>query len=437
MRFDCCKLTTDGDCLSEAHLAVPLVDRSEAGTTTKRMYILKSDGRTFSFSTIRLIWLAVAVSIMLPVCGVVLQAQWIADPGVDKLLQTSIDQVYNLEFDKAEGTLAEVVRLRPDHPAGFFFQAMVQWWRILCNYDDASQDDLFFRKLEIVIDMCDKRLDKNPDDITALFFKGGSVGFRGRLRANRGNWIGAANDGVVALPLVQKAYTLDPNNADVLLGMGIYNYYAEVIPDRYPIVKPLMIFFPSGDRKKGLAQLELATKNANYARVEAKYFLMQNYYLYEKNFARALEIARSLHASYPRNPLFHRYLGRTLVTNGLMDEANAVFTEIEELYVKKQTGYDLYDGREAYYYLGRYQFFAGRYPQALEYFYKSDELSRKLDKEGPSGFMSLANLQVGMIYDLQGKREHALQQYRKVLAMKEYENSHRDAKKYTEKPYGK
>ena len=66
---------------------------------------------------------------------------------------------------------------------------------------------------------------------------------------------------------------------------------------------------------------------------------------------------------------------------------------------------------------------------------KCDSLSRKIDKDGPSGFMSLGNLLMGMTYDLQNKREHALQQYRKVLAMKEYENSHVDAKRYTEKPY--
>lgn len=64
-----------------------------------------------------------------------------------------------------------------------------------------------------------------------------------------------------------------------------------------------------------------------------------------------------------------------------------------------------------------------------------DSLSRKIDKEGPSGFMSLANLLMGMIFDLQYKRGYAVQQYRKVLAMKEYETSHQEAKKYMEKPY--
>ena len=75
-------------------------------------------------------------------------------------------------------------------------------------------------------------------------FKGGAIGFRGRLRATRDSWIKAADDGREALPIVEQASKLDSNNTDVELGFGIYNYYAAVIPDEYPMIKPLMIFFP-------------------------------------------------------------------------------------------------------------------------------------------------------------------------------------------------
>jgi tetratricopeptide (TPR) repeat protein len=271
--------------------------------------------------------------------------------------------------------------------------------------------------------------------VVALFFKGGSVGFRGRLRANRGKWLGAANDGISALPLVRKAYEFEPNNYDVLLGIGIYNYYAAVIPEKYPIVKPAMIFFPSGDRIKGLEQLRLASLYAKYAKIEATYFLMQNYFMYEKNYTGALEIARTLHGKYPNNSVFQRYFGRCLVSTGYVGEANDIFHEIIKRYSKKQLGYDLYDAREAYYYIGRFEFMAGRFDAALPFLYKCDEISRKLDKDETSGFMSMANLLIGMIYDSQGKRPYALQQYNKVLVMKDYENSHREANKYISQPY--
>jgi tetratricopeptide (TPR) repeat protein len=165
------------------------------------------------------------------------------------------------------------------------------------------------------------------------------------------------------------------------------------------------------------------------------YFLMQNYFVYEKDYAGALELARKLHAKYPNNSMFHRYVGRCLVSTGYLGEAKDIFVDIEKRCSKKQLGYDTYDAREAYYYLGKFDFMAGRFDEALNYLYRSDELSRKIDKDEPSGFMSLGNLLIGMIYDAQGKRQDAMQQYKKVLAMKEYEDSHKESKKYLEKPY--
>jgi len=362
-------------------------------------------------------------------------SQWLDDPILDQRVLRGIDKLYNYEFDRADSDFLEVIRLRPDHPAGYFFRAMIQWERIISNFDDESQDDKLYRMLDVVIDMCEKRLDEHPNDVTAMFFNGGAVGFRGRLRANRGKWLGAVNDGMVALPLVRKAYELEPNNYDVLLGIGIYNYYASVVPERYPIVKPAMIFFPSGDRKKGLEQLRQASQNAKYAKVEAMYFLMQNYFVYEKDYANALELARKLHAKYPNNSMFHRYVGRCLVSTGYLGEAKSIFVDIEKRCSKKQLGYDTYDAREAYYYLGKFDFMAGRFDAALNDLYRNDELSRKIDKDEPSGFMSLGNLLIGMIYDAQGKRQDAVQQYKKVLAMKEYEDSYTESKKYLEKPY--
>ena len=363
------------------------------------------------------------------------QSQWLDDPVFEQRVLRGIDKLYNYEFDRADSDFTEVIRLRPDHPAGYFFRAMVQWERIISNFDDESQDDKLYKMLDGVIEMCEKRLDEHPNDVTAMFFNGGAVGFRGRLRANRGKWLGAANDGMVALPLVRKAYELEPNNYDVLLGIGIYNYYASVVPEKYPIVKPAMIFFPSGDRKKGLEQLRQASQNAKYAKVEAMYFLMQNYFVYEKDYANALELARKLHAKYPNNSMFHRYVGRCLVSTGYLGEAKDIFVDIEKRCSKKQLGYDTYDAREACYYLGKFDFMAGRFDAALNYLYRNDELSRKIDKDEPSGFMSLGNLLIGMIYDAQGKRQDAIQQYKKVLAMKEYEDSHTESKKYLEKPY--
>lgn len=71
------------------------------------------------------------------------RCQWPNDPEIDALVQQGIDEVYNFEFEKAEANFDRVIQLRPDHPVGYFFRAMIQWERISCNFDDESQDDNF------------------------------------------------------------------------------------------------------------------------------------------------------------------------------------------------------------------------------------------------------------------------------------------------------
>ena len=153
------------------------------------------------------------------------------DSVLDSVITTGIKQIYNIKFSQAETTFRRLIADYPEHPAGRFFLAMIDWWKILLDPDNESYDEIFFQKLEDVIYQCDQVLEKNPNNVDALFFKGGSIGFRGRLRAFRESWLKAADDGREALPIVEQAASLDPNNMDVQLGFGIYNYYASVIPE--------------------------------------------------------------------------------------------------------------------------------------------------------------------------------------------------------------
>ena len=364
-------------------------------------------------------------------------SQWLPDSAADFHTQRGIDFIYTLQFDSAKSEFNRLIRIKPDHPGGHFFLAMVEWWKILIDLNNKNNDDNFYSLIEKVIQLCDKKLDNNPDDVTALFFKGGAIGFRGRLRVHREEWLPAANDGRLAIPIVHQAYKLEPNNVDILLGMGIYNYYRDVIPEEYPFVKPLVIFFPSGDKMLGMQQLRQASEKARYANVEATYFLIQILSNYEKKFSQALPLALNLYKKYPNNPVFHRYVGRLYSSLGKWDDMYKISTEVISHSLSNQPGYNESTLREAYFYAGLYQMNYLKNDTALQYFYKCDELSRILDIGEQSGFMVMSNLKIGMIYDLQNKRDLAIIQYDKVSNMTAYQGSRDMAKQYLKKPYGK
>jgi tetratricopeptide (TPR) repeat protein len=162
---------------------------------------------------------------------------------------------------------------------------------------------------------------------------------------------------------------------------------------------------------------------------------MQIYFMYEKDYAKALVLADNLHTRFPNNMLFHKYLGRCYVSVNNWQTAEQVFTEILNRVRTHQRGYTTSAEREAEYYLGMNDMNMRRYELALPHFYRCDELSRNLDREEPSGFMVMTNLKVGMIYDAQAKRDLAIMQYKKVLSMKEFKDSYKQAEQFLNTPY--
>jgi tetratricopeptide (TPR) repeat protein len=352
----------------------------------------------------------------------------------DFLVSLGMEQIYNIEFEEAKNTFQKISNHYPNHPAGRFGLAMIYWWKIILDTSYEGFDELFVQKMEDVIEFCDEILDKNPKNVDALFFKGGAIGFRGRLNVLRENWFNAAGDGKEALPLVEKAGNLDPSNTDVKLGFGIYNYYVSVIPENYPIVKPLLIFFPSGDKELGLRQLKTTATDGIYAKYEAQYFLMNLYYNFEKDMEMAEFYSNMLTESFPNNPVFQRWRGRIAVKRSDWVTADSLFKNILQKAELKKRGYkSLRIQREASYYIAYRYKSIGEFDSSLVYFQKCVDLSIKIYNEEESGFMINSTLYIGTIKEMQGKHIEAKMFYERVLEMREYGNSHTLAENYIDR----
>jgi len=363
--------------------------------------------------------------------------QWsILNAEADSIVLKGMDYTYNLDFIQAKKCFEAVQNKYPEHPAGYFLDAMIDWWKILIDKKSQAQyKNSFLSKIDKTIAICDKLLEKNPVNINALFFKAGSIGYRGRFYVEDESWINAIKDGNTAFDLLIECLKIAPNNHDIMLGTGIYNYFAAAIPEKYPIVKPMMLLLPSGDKKIGEMQIKAAASNARYTTVEAKVVLMQIYYIFENRPFEALTVIEELHKKYPNNPYFKKYYARTLVRIGHWSIFEDIWREILVDCIDKKYGYSNELAREAMYYIAMALQKKGEYEQALKYYYKCDEGSRILDNKGFSSFMVMTNLNIGKIYDKQGKRELAISQYKKVLKMNNFNTSHEEANRYIDNAY--
>ena len=354
--------------------------------------------------------------------------------GFDSRIQHGIDLIYGLQFDAADRYFEAVITGDPDNPLGHFFLAMVTWWRVLIDLDDTTHDDAFYQLLERCIQVCDRRLEEDPDDFDAILFKAGSIGFRGRLRGDRGQYLRAASDGLKCLPLLTKSRSMEPTNKDILFGQGIYNYFAEVMVRKHPIIRPIMWLLPDGDRQLGLQQLREVAEEGMYARTEAAYFLAQIYRVFEEEKASALPFLRELLSRYPDNALFHRYTARTLADLGRWKQSAQLYQEVAGRSRQGRAGYHVRGFVEAVYYLGKSSFYRNRLEAATTHFSAVDSLEAEWTSDG-EGYAAPANLFLGMIADLRSNRAGATAHYERAIELSEDGDTRRLARRHLGKPY--
>ena len=349
--------------------------------------------------------------------------------SVDSLIQVGINQIYSVKFEEAYSTFDTLREVAPHNPAGKFFDAMVTWWQILLDLKNPRFDGLFYKKLESVIEQCDSILEKDKNNYNALFYKGGALGFRGRLLGVREDWVDAALDGKDALPIVGKIAELYPDKYDIQLGLGIYNYYAAIIPEKFAFVKPLMYLFPPGNRELGLTQLKIAAKKGRYAKYETRYFLMMIYFDFEKDYSISMKYCKSLLNDFPQNPRFENFLARIYFRTAQFAKADSVFKVIYSKINSGQRGYNYSLKRSTLYYLADINARHRKNDKAIEQFTESLKISEDIDGEKDSGFKVNTALYLGMLYTRVKNYEKAKSYYKRVLKMTDYLGSIKKAEK--------
>lgn len=353
----------------------------------------------------------------------------------DYLLDRGINYIYRVKFDSAQIHFSEFTKQNPDAPEGYFFQAMLEWWKINLDKNNESNDENFSNKVNKVLEVCDKILEKDNNDFRATFYKGGALGYRGLLKSIRESWLRAAEDGREALNLLDKAAELQPNNKDALLGIGIYNYFAEYVPERYPVIKPLMLLFPKGDKVKGLLQIKEVATNSRFAKTEANYILAYLYINYEKNYLEAEAYSKKLFTEFPENAVFERFLYTSYIGLSKLIDAIDSWKKVLEKGASKQLGYDnKHILREANYYISVALFNMKRISEAEIYLKDCEKFNSEIDRNNESSFTANTFLLLGVFYDANGNRDKAKEYYDKVLSMKDF-NTHRQADLYKKNGY--
>lgn len=358
------------------------------------------------------------------------------DPLFQQDAKQGLHYLYDMDFGAADEVFGKITARHPDHPVGPFLQALIPWWSIQLEPDDTSQDDTFVEAMDRVIDMSDRRLRQNPNDADAMFFKSGAHAFRGRLHSDRHRWLKAARDGQNALTYLKKVAKLEPDNDDLYFGIGLFDYLADTAPKRYKVLRPFTVFFPKGNKERGLQELHRAMTKGQFVPTEVAYSLLQIHYVFEQNYRESLRYVEWLRARHPDNSLFHLYEARVYEQLGDLGTARRALNEILDRHAKGQSGYTDALAERSLYLLSRVEMRFHRFDVALAHIEHLEKLTASR-RDLPSDYRGLSRLRRGMVHDAKGERAQAIRCYKDVLAMKDFDNdSARDrAKIYLKKPY--
>jgi len=266
----------------------------------------------------------------------------------------AVNDMYNFKFDRAEMQFRWIRQKYPDHPLPYFLLGLSEWWKMMPNLNDETWDEGFLNYMDEAIEKAEVLHEGEDSRIEASFFLAACYGQKGRLYSERGSWGKAANAGRLALKYHKESKGMHDLSPEFLFGDALYNYYSVWIRENYPLLRPIMIPFPKGDKQLGIDQLRIVAGNAFYTRIEAQLFLMRILALDENDERSALVISEYLHDNYPDNPYFHRFYARLLYANGRREQMEKECLEILQRIEEGLPGYEANSGRYAGFFLGQY-----------------------------------------------------------------------------------
>jgi hypothetical protein len=245
--------------------------------------------------------------------------------------------LYNLDFARAHQVFLSFQQQHPDNPmgpvcdaAGFLFSEFNRLGVLEAQFyaddqafaarkkltPDVTVRDRFYAALNEADSRARSRLTKNPKDRDALLALTMSSG----LKADYAGLIEKRNLASLrytkeATARAQQLLAVDPDCYDAHLATGVSQYIIGSMAA--PVRWLVRLGGVSGDKQKGIAELQLTAQRGHYLAPFAR-ILLAIAYVREKDKPRARELLISLRDEFPQNPLFTQQIAHldTQATSG-------------------------------------------------------------------------------------------------------------------------
>ncbi len=358
-------------------------------------------------------------------------------PVIDTQLSQTIDYIFQEDYSKADSICASIIAEYPDHPAGYFMKGILHWRKGYFLNDYNKYNDTTLDWLKKSLKIAKSNIKNNPDDPVAYFYAGGAYGYQGSVFARRKSWIKTGRAAYNGIRSLEKSMKLDSNLFDVYYGSGLYHVLASHQPGVIKWIQKLLPI-PAADSDLGINHLQIAIEKGKFTSLAAQSALALAYVYYEDKYCDAVDLLTPLIEQYPQNLDFlttmtNAYFYRQLTTptteweplRGSINQTRKVVTDqnldFQEWWLTK------FDFMEGY-----MDYMTGDLSSAKKILTK---YCQHYPKKGGSYLSGLGYLTLGKIADLQGNREEAIINYKKVSKFEDIGNEKKLAKKFINSPF--
>ncbi len=348
-------------------------------------------------------------------------------------VKQGIEKGFNLEEKEAIAWLTKASAMDRENPAPYAYLGFAHLFFFELTFDETERkgkEQAMEAYTQQALAKAEKRLEKDPRDGEAVWAIAMAKLTMTRFFITQRRYLAFAREAKNVWDYLEKARELDPENYDVYFAMGILHYHIDHLPGLTRFFSSLWV--TSGDREKGLKEIEIAAQKGYLFKELAQSELVSIYSNFEGKPERALPLAKELRERFPRNYNLLFALAGIHSDLGRVPEALGYAKEIEAGIQSGSPPFRPELWPRYYLTMGKILFDQGDYEKAIPFFRQTTLHTARYYARN----RAWALVRLGMIHDIRQEREAAEKSYQAALDVEGGEGvAQALAKRYLKVPY--
>ncbi len=361
-------------------------------------------------------------------CALLFNFTVATEPG-DNLVWTGINAWYNYDTEVSVALLDSARQQFPENPTVHLVYAAARYQHSQAVDPVGENYRVLAADLAEIIPIYEELIERFPRKPVYRLYYGSAIGLKARIHLGRKEWIRTLWHAYKGFSIIRLVAEENPDFIDAQLPIGIVEYYSDLSGGLLKFGAGLFGLEPS--QETGRAAINTAAFQGDFSWMEASGIIIYLYLYIENEPRKALPLAEKLVQSFPGNWYYQQLLTHCQMITGDLENGYASllylddqFANLSEMHQTTFYGYLHYEWAQYYFIRSDHSAALVAVNQAV------DGYEAELD-----AVLANALLLRGQLYDINGNRSSAVDDYWNVIKLDNFSFAIQKAKAYLEIPY--